>query len=117
MSDLDKLREKAQAAIEHGSDWYRPGFLPKSDGEGGLRAANTDDTAFILEAKPTTILALIDRLQRVETALQDICSEGCTIGGEAGDCREEWPVEGADWYDDSWCDACVARAALEGGSE
>jgi len=125
MSDLDKLREKAQAAPRKNwrlrKSFHGPKYAWVSWGDEaeGLGTADLDVPAarYIAAADPTTILALIDRLQRVETALQDICSEGCTIGGEAGDCREEWPVEGDDWYDDSWCEACVARAALEGGSE
>jgi hypothetical protein len=98
MSDLDKLREKAQA--------HHPELLEDDPFALWCRTCAEDwpCEVWIAAADPTTILALIDRLQRVETALQEIRTA-------------------AAWRDDldpkerlRMC-LVAARAALEGGSE
>ena len=99
--DLDKLREKAQAAKMATSitGWTYGGIVG-------------DAFRLIAAADPTTVLALIDRLQKVETALQEIAEDGCDNEGldpDLGDCLSlESPVP---------CGSCIARAALEGGSD
>lgn len=72
MTTDETLRQLAEAAMEHGGDWYRPRFLPKTDNEGGLRAANTDDTAFILACKPSTILALLTDKARLTARVAEL---------------------------------------------
>jgi hypothetical protein len=57
---------------------------------------DADDAAWIAAADPTTILALIDRLQRVETALRDLVEAGdamftaevryASVGGHCSGC-------------------------------
>ena len=76
MSDLDKLREKAQAAT-----------------------GNSYRTEKWVRLRPIEFLALIDRLQRVETALRQLINDHL------------------DTCDDTCEAAEIARAALEGGSE
>lgn len=112
MSDLDKLREKAQAAPRKNWRLRKSLHGPKyawvswGDEAEGLGTADLDVPAarYIAAASPDVVTALIDRLQRVETALQEIRTA-------------------AAWRDDldpkerlRMC-LVAARAALEGGSE
>ena len=115
MTDLDKLREKAQAATPgpwrvrldaHSQDelstvaielaplrWFTVGYAPDADAD------------YIAAADPTTVLALIDRLQRVETALREVAF---WMEVECEHPREDpHPAMAAQ--------ARIARAALEGG--
>ena len=110
--DLDKLREKAQAAPRKNwrlrKSFHGPKYAWVSWGDEaeGLGTADLDVPAarYIAAADPTTILALIDRCQRAETALREIRTA-------------------AAWRDDldpkerlRMC-LVAARAALEGGSD
>ena len=94
MTDLDKLREKAQAATPgpwrvrldaHSQDelstvaielaplrWFTVGYAPDADAD------------YIAAADPTTVLALIDRCQRAETALRERSGGPCHACGGHG---------------------------------
>jgi hypothetical protein len=104
---LDKLREKAQAAPRKNwrlrKSFHGPKYAWVSWGDEaeGLGTADLDVPAarYIAAADPTTVLALIDRLQRVETALRQLINDHL------------------DTCDDTCEAAEIARAALEGGSE
>jgi hypothetical protein len=128
MSDLDKLREKAQAATPGPLDNLTSAFreellqlteatieadrvymaeMPKPGAHAHLVAlADRARVAWSNAAKPQAIRALIlernayaDRLQKVETALRQLINDHL------------------DTCDDTCEAAEIARAALEGGSE
>ena len=114
--DLDKLYELAQAATPGPWSWAGSSYINAVSMTNPENAtvvcemASVDDqearndAAYIAAADPTTILALIDRCQRAETALREIRTA-------------------AAWRDDldpkerlRMC-LVAARAALEGGSK
>jgi hypothetical protein len=80
MSDLDKLREKAQAAPRKNwrlrKSFHGPKYAWVSWGDEaeGLGTADLDVPAarYIAAASPDVVTALIDRCQRAETALREI---------------------------------------------
>ena len=120
MSDLDKLREKAQAAPRKNWRLRKSLHGPKyawvswGDEAEGLGTADLDVPAarYIAAASPDVVTALIDRLQRVETALREIESAKenwvSGVGSYAG---------GETHYGFARRLQSIARAALEGGSE
>jgi hypothetical protein len=114
MTDLDKLREKAQA--------HHPEPLEDDPFALWCRTCAEDwpCEVWIGAADPSTVKALIDRLQRVETALPILrelalpSSMATDPDGECFFCGGD-ANEPEDHAGD--CLVTLARAALEGGSE
>jgi hypothetical protein len=114
MTDLDKLREKAQAATP--GPWHSPRFnvvdlaSPRREHDPYLVVYgdpsyhnHAADTRYVAAADPTTILDLIDRCQCAETALREIEND------DPPDDEDRWVTTVRLMQ--------MARTALEGGPD
>lgn len=104
MTDLKRLRELAVAATPgpwfYSYDGSSTWTIGQTEDPQAFPIANiwrkTNDVNFIAACDPQTILAMIERIEKYENALNKIKDHGCCV-----------------MHNDHSCPGCVAKDALE----